>query len=193
MCVRTLWGRGWWRVDAVSLIVAALATGAAAVQDETPEAVREAYARLLDAARERLTGRPDGELVLTRHAAAPETWRAPLEAELLAAGTGADAGLVDAARTLLELADAAGSRAGTHQVNVTGSQGVQVGDHNTQSNASGSAGSHSLVAGRDVSISASGGSVAAGVVHGGVAPPGPTRPGPTQPGPAQPEPGPAEL
>ena len=37
---------------------------------------------------------------------------------------------------------------------------------------------HSLAAGRDVTITASGGGVAAGVIHGNVAPPGPTRPGP---------------
>jgi hypothetical protein len=37
---------------------------------------------------------------------------------------------------------------------------------------------HAIAAGRDVNVSASGGSVAAGVVHGNVAPPGPTPPGP---------------
>ena len=45
---------------------------------------------------------------------------------------------------------------------------------------------HSVAAGRDVSIRADRGSVAAGVIHGNVAPPGPTGPGPGsgQPGPA---------
>ena len=37
---------------------------------------------------------------------------------------------------------------------------------------------HSVVAGRDVNIRASGGGVAAGVIHGDVAPPDPTRQGP---------------
>ena len=40
---------------------------------------------------------------------------------------------------------------------------------------------HSVTAGRDVNISASGGGVAAGVIHGNVAPPGPTSPGPANP------------
>jgi hypothetical protein len=40
-----------------------------------------------------------------------------------------------------------------------------------------SAADHSLAAGRDVNISASGGGVAGGVIHGDVAPPGPTQPG----------------
>jgi hypothetical protein len=41
-----------------------------------------------------------------------------------------------------------------------------------------SAADHSVAAGRDVSVRASGGSVAAGVIAGSVAPPGPTLPGP---------------
>jgi hypothetical protein len=39
---------------------------------------------------------------------------------------------------------------------------------------------HSVAAGRDVKITASGGGVAAGVIHGNVAPPNPTDPGPTR-------------
>lgn len=122
-------------MDPVSLIVTALAAGvASAVQDGTSRAVKEAYARLRNAVRGCLRGRPDGELVLARHETSPETWRAPLAGELSAAGAEADAGLVNAARALLELVDAAGSRAGKYQVTVTGSQGVLVGDHNTQDN-----------------------------------------------------------
>jgi hypothetical protein len=122
-------------MDPVSLIVTALAAGAAsAVQDGASEAVKEAYRRLRDAVRRRLGGRPDGELVLARHEAAPDTWQAPLEAELSQAGAGNDTGLVDAARALMELVDAAGSRAGKYVVTITGSQGVQIGDHNTQHN-----------------------------------------------------------
>jgi hypothetical protein len=41
-----------------------------------------------------------------------------------------------------------------------------------------SAADHSVAAGRDVNITASGGAVAAGVIHGNVAPPNPPLPGP---------------
>ena len=41
-----------------------------------------------------------------------------------------------------------------------------------------SAAGHSVAAGRDVIITASGGGTAAGVIHGNVAPPNPTSPGP---------------
>jgi hypothetical protein len=40
---------------------------------------------------------------------------------------------------------------------------------------------HSVAAGRDLRITASGGSVAAGVIHGNVAPRNPTMPGPAKP------------
>ena len=43
-----------------------------------------------------------------------------------------------------------------------------------------SAADHSVAAGRDVTITASGGATAAGVIHGNAAPPNPTRPGPAQ-------------
>ena len=41
-----------------------------------------------------------------------------------------------------------------------------------------SAADHSVAAGRDVNITASGGGTAAGVIHGNLAPPNPTLPGP---------------
>jgi hypothetical protein len=41
-----------------------------------------------------------------------------------------------------------------------------------------SAADHAVAAGRDMTITASGGAVAAGVIHGNVAPPNPTREGP---------------
>ena len=47
--------------------------------------------------------------------------------------------------------------------------------------ATASAANHSVAAGRDVQITASGGGLAAAVIHGNVAPPDPTQPGPAQP------------
>jgi hypothetical protein len=46
--------------------------------------------------------------------------------------------------------------------------------------ASVAAADHSVAAGGDVNITASGGGVAAGSIHGNVSPPGPTLPGPAQ-------------
>jgi hypothetical protein len=122
-------------MDPVTLIVTALAAGAAsALQDGVSAAVKDAYARLRAAVRNRLAGRPNAELVLARHETAPQTWQAPLHAELSEAGAGDDASLTAAAQALMHLLDAAGAQAGKYAVVVSHSQGFQVGDKNTQAN-----------------------------------------------------------
>ncbi|MFD8008458.1 hypothetical protein [Streptomyces mirabilis] len=45
-----------------------------------------------------------------------------------------DKSLVEAAQRLMALLDAEGTRAGRYQVDARGAQGVQIGDHGTQSN-----------------------------------------------------------
>lgn len=72
--------------------------------------------------------------MLAEHEAAPQTWEAPLAAELSAVGAERDADLVAAAQVLMNLVDEAGSRSGKYLITVHGSQGVQIGDHNTQTN-----------------------------------------------------------
>lgn len=122
-------------MDPVTLIVTALAAGAAsALQDGAAQAVKDAYARLRGLVRERFAGHPKGELVLAEHEAAPQTWEAPLAAELSAAAAAGDASLLAAAQALLSLVDESGSRSGKYVVKVQDSQGVQVGDRNTQTN-----------------------------------------------------------
>ena len=122
-------------MDPVTLIVTALAAGAAsALQDGTSAAVKDAYTRLKAPATRRFAGRAKAELVLAEHQTAPQTWEKPLVAELSAAGAESDADLVAAAQALMDLVDAAGSRAGKYVVTVRDSQGVQVGDHGTQTN-----------------------------------------------------------
>jgi hypothetical protein len=122
-------------MDPVTLIVTALAAGAAsALQDGASATVKDAYTRLKTLVMKRFASRPKGELVLAEHEAAPQTWEAPLAAELSAAGAEGDADLVAAAQALMRLVDEAGSRSGKYVLTIRDSQGVQVGDHNTQTN-----------------------------------------------------------
>ncbi len=122
-------------MDPVTLIVTALAAGAASgLQDGVSAAVKDAYARLKALVTKQFADRPNAELVLAEHEAAPQTWEAPLAAELSAVGAEGDANLVAAAQALMNLVDEAGSRSGKYLITVNGSQGVQVGDHNTQTN-----------------------------------------------------------
>jgi hypothetical protein len=122
-------------MDPVTLIVTALASGAAsALQDGASSAVKDAYARVTALVKRRFASRPKGELVLAEHQASPQTWKEPMAAELSAAGAAGDADLVAAARALMNLIDEAGSQAGKYAVTIRDSQGVLVGDHNTQTN-----------------------------------------------------------
>jgi hypothetical protein len=142
-------------MEPVALIVAALAAGAAAApRDGAGEAVKSAYARLRLAARKRFKDPANGEYVLEKHAAAPEIWRSALQQELAESGAGADTALIEAAQGLMRLLDAHGTQAGKYVVSVQGSQGVQVGDHNTQANYfyEVNAGRDAYVAGRDLRI-----------------------------------------
>ena len=127
-------------MDSVTLIVTALATGAAlGLRDTASAAVKDTYRSLRGLVKKRLAGQRDGELVLARYEEAPEAWERPLAAELTAAGAADDADLIVVAQTLMSLIDEAGARAGRYAVKVQSSQGVQVGDHNTQRNVFGGA------------------------------------------------------
>jgi hypothetical protein len=122
-------------MDPITLIITALAAGAAsALQDGTAQVVKDAYARLKALVKKRLAERPKGELVLAEHEATPQTWEAPLKAELAEAGAARDADLLDAAQALMNLVDETGARSGKYVVTVRDSQGVLIGDHNTQTN-----------------------------------------------------------
>jgi hypothetical protein len=122
-------------MDPLTVIVTALTAGAAsALQDGASAVVKDAYARLKALVKVRFVGRPKGELVLAEYEAAPRTWEAPLAAELSAAGAEGDADLLAAAQALLGLVDEEGTRSGKYLVTVHDSQGVQVGDHNMQTN-----------------------------------------------------------
>jgi RIP homotypic interaction motif len=122
-------------MDPITLIVTALAAGATSgVMEAASSAAKDAYASLRALVRKRFAGRPGAELVLSKHENAPETWQAPLAAELSEAGAGRDADLVAAAQALMSLVDQAGARAGKYTVDVRGAHGVQVGDHNRQDN-----------------------------------------------------------
>lgn len=122
-------------LDPVSLIVAALAAGASeGTKTTVSEAVKDAYAGLKRLVKGRFVGRASGEVALAKYEEKPQLWAGALEAELAEVDAGRDRVVVEAAQRLMALVDAAGSQAGKYLVDVRGGQGVQVGDHNTQSN-----------------------------------------------------------
>jgi hypothetical protein len=127
-------------VDPVSVIMAALAAGAAAgLSDTGSTALKDAYQEVKRLAATRFRGRPAGEVALERHSAKPEQWGPALEAELAEAGAAEDHELLEAADRLLGLVDAGNAERGEYTVHIFGSQAVQIGDRNVQSNTFGSA------------------------------------------------------
>lgn len=90
--------------DAVNLIVDALMAGAVvAMKDTAGQTVKDTYAGLKEALTRRLKGKPKAELVLQEFESDPQTWRAPLEKELVAHGIASDATVLDLAERLRKL------------------------------------------------------------------------------------------
>ncbi|MEV4345218.1 hypothetical protein AB0J83_12145 [Actinoplanes sp. NPDC049596] len=112
----------------LELIVTALAAGASAgVSGAATQAVQDSYAQL-----KALLGRAlkRGEIeTLEAEQAAPGVWRAKLEGPVTEAGADRDEQVLAAARDLLDAV-----APGRYQVQITDSRGVQVGDHNHQTN-----------------------------------------------------------
>lgn len=126
-------------MEPIALIVTALAAGASAgaidgLKENAKETAKAAYSRLRALARRRVAGRPDGELALERHEAAPQKWEVMLTDELTASRAASDVELVTAATTLMGLIDQKGAKSGKYNVTIEDSRGVQVGDGNVQVN-----------------------------------------------------------
>ncbi|MEU9040812.1 MULTISPECIES: hypothetical protein [unclassified Kitasatospora] len=119
----------------VELVMAALAAGASAgLTDTANSAVREAYDGLRGAVRRRLSAHGeevlDAEQVEQVEQVEQEVWEARLHEQLTASGADSDRELLAAAQALLALVGPADDR----RIDLSHAQGVQVGNHSTQTN-----------------------------------------------------------
>jgi len=64
----------------------------------------------------------------------PEIWQGPLRHIIERDDIALNTEVIEASQDLLERIDESGSSQGKYTVNIRGSQGVQIGDYNTQSN-----------------------------------------------------------
>jgi hypothetical protein len=118
-------------MDPVTLVVAALAGGAAKGVGETATAaVRDAYGSLKRMLAERFASDPVQTMVLSEHEGDPVAWRDPLHNAVADSGAAADHLIVEVAERLLALLDAPNPPS----VMIKDSQGVQVGNNNQQHN-----------------------------------------------------------
>ena len=94
-------------MDPLSLIVAALATGAAtAAKDTAGAAIKDGYQGLKALIQKKLAGNQAATVVLQEHEKDPDTFDAPLKKKLAEAAVDQDSEILLAAETLLEQARA---------------------------------------------------------------------------------------
>jgi hypothetical protein len=128
-------------MDPITVILTALAAGASAgaideFKGEAKEKAKALYGKLRDlvARRFREKGAANAEAVLDEFAADPESYQGGLKKKLEAADAGADNALLDAAQALVDLVRQQSASSKFGGVQITGSEGVIVGDHATQTN-----------------------------------------------------------
>jgi hypothetical protein len=115
-------------VDPVTLILAALAAGAAGgLGDTATQAVKDGYAALKELIRKRFAGAPKAEETLADHEADPDTYEKPLAKQLEVTGADQDPEIRRVAEQVVVAAEAAGIKTKYH-VEVAGDVGI-VGDH----------------------------------------------------------------
>jgi RIP homotypic interaction motif len=122
-------------VTGVEVIVTALAAGAAAGStDVAKSAISDTYTGLKSLLRRRLTGRERAQEALEAVETEPGRWQALLGDDLAESGAATDEQVITAARRLLTLTDPDGTAATKYRVSADHAKGVQLGDHNTQTN-----------------------------------------------------------
>ncbi|MGW7596929.1 hypothetical protein [Streptomyces antimycoticus] len=124
----------------MELVLAALSAGAAAgLTDTASSAVREAYAGLRESVRLRLAARGEGGVLEAGESGeagevGSDAWRDRLRELLVAVGIDSDEEILAAARSLLRDIGLAEPRDGAGFVDARQAKGVQIGDHNMQTN-----------------------------------------------------------
>ncbi|MER7693306.1 hypothetical protein [Streptomyces sp. NPDC097610] len=120
----------------VELVLAALAAGAAGgITEATSSSIRDGYATLRDLLRAKLSSQ-GGEAaeVLEADETAPGVFEARMREYIVGSGADQDEAILEAARRVLALLDPSGNEQGKYTVDAGDAKGVQIGDHNTQTN-----------------------------------------------------------
>jgi hypothetical protein len=114
-------------MDPITLILTALATGAAAAaQDTVNTAIKDAYATLKSCIIQKFTGKPEAEVALAQHEHDPDTWEKPLKKALSNVQADREPQIMEAAKKLMALAQAEGRTGGTN-VTASGERSVAFG------------------------------------------------------------------
>ncbi len=117
-------------MDPVTLILSALAAGAAAAaKDTTALAVKDAYYELKAVIKKRFSDKPAAELALDQYEAKPQVWEAPLKDGLAEAKIADDPAVIEAAQHLLTLVQPQQIARGKYNVQIANAKGTVIGDN----------------------------------------------------------------
>ena len=118
-------------MDALSLILAALATGAAAsVKDTASELVKDSYSGLKALIQRKFASKSKAERVLIEYEEDPETYEKPLKKALIEEHIDQEGEIIAAARNLMTLAQPQQAAMGKYNVQIVGNvQGYAQGDY----------------------------------------------------------------
>lgn len=111
-------------MDPVTLILSALATGAAKAAGDT---VPDAYKALRELIKRKFASKPQAEMVLAEHEKDPETYEVPLKKKLVEADVDKDEEILKKAQELLKLANPQEAAQGKYNINAEQIKGI-VGD-----------------------------------------------------------------
>ncbi len=111
-------------MEPVSLILTALATGAAkAAGDAAPDA----YKALRELIKRKFASKPQAEMVLEEHEKDPETYEVPLKKKLIEADVDKDEEILKKAQELLKLANPEAAAKGTFNIKTGDVKGIAAG------------------------------------------------------------------
>ncbi|MEO3929690.1 hypothetical protein ABGB07_38405 [Micromonosporaceae bacterium B7E4] len=119
----------------VELILAALAAGATAgLSGATSSAIGDSYNALKNSLVRRLVNRAGASRAIELHEVDPDIWRDHLSNDLIASGAANDGEILASAQQLLDALQADTASRSRYRIDLSNAKGVQVGDHNTQTN-----------------------------------------------------------
>ena len=120
-------------MDPVTLIVTALAAGAAAGRQAIAgDTSKDTYTALKALIQRKFAGKPKAELALAEHEDDPETWQVPLRKALVKEYVDQDQQIIEAAQKVMQLVHPQQAAIGKYNVQITGNvQGFAQGDHQT--------------------------------------------------------------
>lgn len=117
-------------MEPTSLILAALAAGAAAAaKDTTSQAIRDAYAGLKSLVQKRFANKPEAEMALTQHEKKPEVWQEPLKDALAETGANQDEEIIRQAQQVMKLVNPQQASQGKYNIQIGKGKGIVIGDN----------------------------------------------------------------